>query len=46
MKCASKTMLREILPMHNFETRSMQSLYDINAVVCMEPNYSNHITRN
>jgi hypothetical protein len=35
MKCVSKH--REILPMRSFEIRSMQSLYDINAVVYMEP---------
>ncbi len=37
MKGVSQTMLRVILPMQGFEIRSMQSLYDINAVVCMEP---------
>lgn len=36
MKCVSESMLCENLPMQGFETCSMQSLYDINAVVCME----------
>ena len=37
MKDVNKTMLREIFLMQSLETRSMQTLYDINAVVCMEP---------
>lgn len=37
MKDVSQTMLREGLPMRSFEARSMQSLYDSDAVVCMEP---------
>ncbi len=39
MKCVSKTMFREILLMQSLEIRSMQSLYDINAVICMEPSF-------